>query len=95
MLLTGTIDEVRDELQDWMCRRLAVAGRIPVNAVDPNQPMSAYGLDSLTAVAVLTEIEHHVGREVDVSAVWEYPTIAAFTEWLSGQLVPAEGDQSH
>jgi acyl carrier protein len=42
-------------------------------------------LDSLKAVALLADIEQHVGFEIDPGALWDYPTVAALTSFLVGR----------
>lgn len=48
--------------------------------------MSAYGLDSIRAITLLTTIEDHVGFAIDPNALWEFPTVASLAESLVGQL---------
>ncbi|WP_405620788.1 acyl carrier protein [Streptomyces sp. NBC_01511] len=79
-------DEHYTELQDWLCARLAEELRLPRGAVDPTEPMSAYGLDSIRAITLLTTIEDHVGFAIDPNALWEFPTVASLAESLVGQL---------
>jgi acyl carrier protein len=84
------VDTTQARLQEWLCQRLAVQLKVANGAVDPAMPMSSYGLDSLTAIAVLTDVEEHVGFEIDPGALWEYPTVAEFTRVLADRLVPAD-----
>ncbi|MGW7519511.1 acyl carrier protein [Streptomyces sp. NPDC054796] len=86
-------DALHAELQDWLCARLAEELRLPRGEVDPTVPMSAYGLDSVKAITLLTTVEDHVGFEIDPNALWEFPTVASLTESLAGQLAtrPAQG----
>ena len=79
-------DELHTELQDWLRAHLAEELRVPAGAIDPAEPMSAYGLDSVQAITLLTEVEEHMGFEIDPNALWEYPTVAAFTGLLVDQL---------
>jgi acyl carrier protein len=80
---------IQARLQEWLCAHLAVQLEVPEGRVDPKAPMSAYGLDSLKAVAMLTDIEEHVGFEIDPSALWDYPTVEAFTRFLADRLTPS------
>jgi len=85
-----TVAEIQAELQIWLCRRLTDQLRLPVGAVDPAEPMSAYGLDSLRAVAVLMDVEEHVGFPIDSDALWDHPTVTEFTLFLARQMAPAQ-----
>ena len=82
-------DEIQAQLEEWLCAHLVVQLEVPGGRIDPTEPMSAYGLDSLKAVAMLTDIEAHVGFEIDPSALWDYPTVAAFTRFLADRLTPS------
>jgi acyl carrier protein len=79
-------DERYAELQEWLCAYLAEELRLPAGSIDPATPMSAYGLDSIKAVGMLVDVEDRVGFDIDPNALWEYPTVAAFTELLVGQM---------
>ncbi len=74
------------ELQDWLCAFLAAELRVPGGKVDPDETMSSYGLDSVTAFALLSDIEEKVGFELDPNALWDFPTVAEFTNFLVAEL---------
>jgi acyl carrier protein len=74
------------ELRDWLCAHLAATLKVAGGTIDPAEPMSAYGLDSLRAVAVLTEVEERVGFEIDSDVLWDHPTVAAFARYLAERL---------
>jgi acyl carrier protein len=78
--------DLSTELSDWLCAYLADELRLPPGSIDPSEPMSAYGLDSVRAIMLLTDVEDHVGFEIDPNALWEFPTIKAFTELLVDQV---------
>ncbi|WP_067452320.1 acyl carrier protein [Actinomadura macra] len=77
--------DLRTELQEWICVYLAEELRIPVGSIDPTEPMSAYGLDSVRAIMLLADVEERVGFEIDPNALWEFPTVASFTDLLVDQ----------
>ena len=60
-------------------------------ALDPHLPFSYYGLDSLDAVALATELEHWLGRPVAPDLAWDYPTAHAVAVYLGGAQ-PVDGD---
>jgi len=76
--------------QEWLCAHLAVALKVPEGKVDPTEPMSAYGLDSLKAVAVLTDVEERIGFEIDANVLWDYPTVATFARFLADRSMPLD-----
>ncbi|GGJ08679.1 acyl carrier protein [Streptomyces brasiliensis] len=79
-------DELYTELQGWLCAQLAEELGLPPAAVDPTEPMSSYGLDSIKAITLLATVEDHVGFEIDPNALWEFPTAASLAESLVDQL---------
>ena len=79
-------DHLQAELQEWLCAYLAAELRLPAGSIDPAEPMFTYGLDSVRAITLLTEVETHVGFEIDPNALWEFPTVASFAELLAGQM---------
>ena len=78
-----TVAEIQAGLQEWLSRHLAAHLRVPAGTIDPDEPMSAYGLDSLRAVSVLMDVEEHVGFPVDSDVLWDYPTVGALALFLA------------
>lgn len=85
---------LRAELQSWLCGFLAEELKLSRDAIDPGTPMTDYGLDSVAALSVLAEAEERVGFEIEPDALWEFPTVAAFTESLVGRMVAAHATVS-
>jgi acyl carrier protein len=83
---SSTADTARTELCDWLCAHLVTELRVPQGRIDPDEPMVNYGLDSLTAAAVLTAVELRVGFEVDPNALWDHPTADAFAGFLADRI---------
>ncbi|GCB44043.1 acyl carrier protein [Streptomyces sp. NL15-2K] len=84
-----TTDDIRTELQDWLCAYLAEELRLPEGSIDPEQPMSAYGLDSVRAITLITEAEELTGCELDPNALWEFPTVVSFAGLLAEHVTAA------
>ena len=72
----------QDELRDWLCAYMAKELELPAGSIDPAEPMSAYGLDSIRAITMLADVEDHIGLAIDPNALWEFPTVDSFTEML-------------
>ncbi len=51
--------------------------------IDPHLPFSYYGLDSLDAVALATELEEWLGEPVAPDVAWDYPTVHAVAAFLA------------
>jgi acyl carrier protein len=78
--------QIQAELQEWLCEHLAVHLKITDGRIDPAEPMSAYGLDSLRAVAMLAQVEEHVGFEIDPDVLWDHPTAADLACYLADRM---------
>jgi acyl carrier protein len=85
MSLPGT-NTAEAELCEWLCVHLAAELRLPQSRIDPAEPMVTYGLDSLTAAAIIVAVEERVGFPVDPNALWDHPTVAAFAAYLTGRI---------
>ena len=83
---SSVADTTRSELYEWLCAYLIRELQVPGGRIDPDRPMVDYGLDSLTAAAVVTEVEKRVGFEVDPNSLWDHPTAAAFTVFLADKV---------
>jgi len=82
-------DDLHTELQTWLCAYLAAELDLPAGSVDPAEPMSAYGLDSVKAITILADVEEFVGFEIEPNALWEFPTVVSFTGLLVNQWTEA------
>ncbi|WIX99074.1 beta-ketoacyl synthase N-terminal-like domain-containing protein [Amycolatopsis mongoliensis] len=64
-----------DAVRAWLLARLG--------PVDPDRPLQETGLSSRDATALAADLGQFVGRPLDVTLVWRYPTITALAEHLS------------
>ena len=74
---------MRSNIEDWMVQWLSFRLRIPVDRIDRRQPLSAYGLDSLTAVQFSQSIEEWLDVPVPETLAWSYPTIEELSTFLA------------
>ena len=71
------------EIQDWIISYLAELLEVEPELVDPTIPFDRYGLDSSAAYALTGDLEDWLGREIDPTAIYDYPTVEALSEHLS------------
>ena len=62
-----------------------VEGATGVDSVDPTTPLETYGLASRDAVILSGELEKKLGRRVDPTVAYQYPTITALAQALLAQ----------
>lgn len=75
---TATVQEV----QEWLRGCVAAYVRLPVADIEPDVPLSEYGLDSVYVLSLCAEIEDHYGIEVEPTVMWDYPALGPLAEVL-------------
>ena len=70
------------EIETWITANLALFLKIPLEEIDLSEPFSHYGLDSSIAVSLADELSTWLGRELDPTLFWEYPSIEALAQHL-------------
>lgn len=76
------------EISRWLCENLARRLKLSVDAIDPREPFSRYGLDSLAAVSVTGELEEWLGRKLTPTLAYDYPTVTSLAHHLAGTTIP-------
>jgi acyl carrier protein len=71
-----------EDIQTWITANLALYLKIPLNEIDLSEPFSHYGLDSSIALSLAAELSNWLGRELDPTLFWEYPSIEALAQHL-------------
>jgi phthiocerol/phenolphthiocerol synthesis type-I polyketide synthase C len=86
------------ELQQWLSQEIASRLNLVPEAIDPGQPMAAYGLRSIDMVGLVGDLELKIGRSLPATLPWEYPTIEALAfaaaRLGSGETPSAPGQQA-
>ena len=71
-------------IENWLKNRLSELLELPSEKFDVNKPLTNYGLDSSAAIGLTQELEEWLGREVDPTIVYDYPTISQLSRHLGG-----------
>jgi acyl transferase domain-containing protein/acyl carrier protein len=82
--MTGT-DEAKPPqvVRDWLIARLAaVLQRAPAE-ISPSAPFAGLGIDSVRAVSLVGELSAWIGRKIDVTALFEFPSIEELVAHLA------------
>jgi acyl-CoA synthetase (AMP-forming)/AMP-acid ligase II/acyl carrier protein len=72
-----------EDLEKWLTHWLVREARIPADLVRSNCPFADFGLDSATAIMLVSDLEDFLGHRFDATLVWDYPTIGALTAYLA------------
>ncbi|MFF9051925.1 SDR family NAD(P)-dependent oxidoreductase [Streptomyces erythrochromogenes] len=79
------------ELETWLRRRIAeLAHMAPGDELSAREPLAAYGLSSIDAVALAGELGALLGRKVSPTVAYEHPTLQEILDHLQGRR-PAGG----
>ena len=80
------------EVLNWLTLKFADWLEVSPDELDPRQPISSYGLDSISAVTLSVQLEDELGIELDTAVLWDRPTLESLAEHLTEGL-NAEGRQ--
>ena len=70
------------EVREWLRGCAAAYAQRPAEEIDPDLPLSEYGLDSVYALSLCAEIEDRYGIEVEPTLMWDHPAIGPLAEAL-------------
>ncbi|MEU1473469.1 acyl carrier protein [Streptomyces sp. NPDC005761] len=75
-----------EELTSWLKERIAEHVQLSPEEIDPAVPLANYGLDSLYALTVVTQIEDHLGLTLEPTVMWDAPTLDALVEVIRAEM---------
>ena len=70
-------------LVDWLTNRVAAYLGTKPAAIATDVPFGDYGLDSVFALDLCTDLEHEFGILAQPTIAWDYPTIDAIARHLA------------
>lgn len=73
---------VRD-IQQWITSWLAQALQLTPQQIDPQRPFADYGLDSAMAVEFAQQLGNCMGKDIEMTLAWNFPSIAAAAAYLA------------
>jgi PfaD family protein len=80
-------DDEHPSVRDWLIAAVASALGVPEEDVDPRDPFTSYGMDSVQAMLLLKRLERRIGRPLSPTMVFNYPSIDALSARLSAEAV--------
>lgn len=81
-IVLGQTPDTSAPVEAWLRRWVADELQIDVRSVDATASVRDYGLDSVAAVRLVTELEQVLGHRVDVSLLWREPSIRSLSKAL-------------
>lgn len=73
------------EIQAWIVSYLAQLLEMNPDEINTAIPFDQYGLDSSAAVGMTGDLEDWIGRKIDPTLVYDYPTIEALAQHLANE----------
>ncbi|MCU0488764.1 MAG: acyl carrier protein [Anaerolineales bacterium] len=73
------------EIQEWLVNQVASLLYVDPGTIDPQASFNSFGLSSRDAVMLSGDLEEWLDRRFSPTLVYEYPTIAALTEFLASE----------
>ena len=74
----------QSNIEQWLVGRVAEEAQLDAGDVDLDRPFSAFGIDSASAAGIVGELEEWLGTEIEATALYDFPNIAALAAHLSG-----------
>ncbi|MDO9005930.1 MAG: beta-ketoacyl synthase N-terminal-like domain-containing protein, partial [Aquabacterium sp.] len=82
-VITKNPEGLRAAILAWVRDLLATQLKMDASSVEVDVPLQDYGADSVLLAQVMRSIGKRLGdRPLDPSVLYEYPTIAGFSDWL-------------
>ncbi|GAC1365004.1 MAG: hypothetical protein NVSMB44_25460 [Ktedonobacteraceae bacterium] len=82
----ASVEQRAHVLQRYLSAQVAGVLRMPSETLDPNQPLTALGLDSLMAIELKNKLELELAVRIPIVTFLQGPSIAQFTAQLLDQL---------
>ncbi len=70
-------------IEQWLIQRMAAELKVPTDQIDASIPFSDFSLTSLDAMSISGELETYIGKRVEPTLLYDYPTIRLLAEHLS------------
>ena len=71
------------EIQNWIVNYIAELLEIKPDSIDVTISFDCFGLDSSAAVELSGDLEDWLGRELEPTILYDYPTVEALAKHLS------------
>ena len=72
-----------EEVERWLAEELSAKLKILPSDFDVRQPFTNYGLDSVQMVGLIGDLETYLGRSLQPTLAWDYPTTETLAKFLA------------
>lgn len=81
-----------ERIQDWLIKYLANRAGMEPDDIGATIPFARYGLDSVSAIVMTSDLIEMLGHQIEPDAIYQYPTVQALARFLAETLF---AEQSH
>ncbi|ABE47183.1 acyl carrier protein [Polaromonas sp. JS666] len=82
-------EEISLEIQDWLVRHIGDLLSLPVDKVPVDAPFDRYGLDSAAAVGMIGDLGDWLGKTLEPTLPYDYPTAQQLADHLAAVIADA------
>ncbi len=82
--VTVSVAEVEHWLQNWFAQQFNFESNGANSAVDCTTSFVQLGLESVTAATLVADLEDWLDIEIDITLIWDYPTISSLAQHIVG-----------
>ena len=79
------------QIESWLAGLIARTLGVHASRLDTHAHLSCYGLDSISAVSIMTSIADTTGLVIPEDALFDYPTISQLADYLGSRTIDAGG----
>ncbi|CAM3417636.1 type I polyketide synthase [Parendozoicomonas haliclonae] len=80
----------RESLQQLICNAVAEILKLPAEEMDRQEPLTAQGFDSITALELRRSLQPHFQRQLPATLLFDYPSLEAMTGYLLPDYTPPQ-----
>eukprot|EP00727_Mastigamoeba_balamuthi_P011460 m51a1_g6937 putative beta-ketoacyl synthase (4857) ;mRNA; f:212997-229652 len=73
-----------EEIREWLGKNFGDAMHVDPRELDPEAPLSNYGLQSVVVTEITGQLSRWLGHKVSPNVVYDFPTLSALTRHLAG-----------
>jgi len=77
---------IQHDLVDWLINRVAAYVNAGPDTIETDKAFGDYGLDSVFALTLCTDLEYEFGVLAEPTLAWDYPTIDDMARHLTEDL---------
>ncbi len=78
--------KTEEDIQAFLAEKLALVLRTTPDQINIHDDLATYGLDSLDAMVIMGKLSERCGVEIDFDILWDYPSIAAVSEFVANKV---------